>query len=57
MNVLLVGCKGQLGTTLAQSVPQGLSAVCLDPPELDITDPGAVADLAAREKPDVFLSA
>ena len=57
MNVLLVGCKGQLGTTLAQSVPQGLSAVCLDLPELDITDPGAVADLAAREKPDVIVNA
>jgi dTDP-4-dehydrorhamnose reductase len=39
MKALIVGGKGQLGTTLTQTVPDGIDYRSLDLPEFDITDP------------------
>jgi len=57
MKVLIVGSKGQLGTTLSQTVPPTFSAVSLDLPEFDIADPKAVNDMVEKENPGVIINA
>jgi len=57
MKALIIGGKGQLGTTLAQTVPPSISTLSLDLPEFDITSPQAVDAIIDKEKPDVIVNA
>ena len=57
MKALIIGGKGQLGTTLTQMVPDAVVARSLDLPEIDITDSTAVETVVADEKPDVIINA
>lgn len=57
MKVLIIGGKGQLGTTLTQMVPASIDALSIDLPEFDITDPENVATTIAMEKPQVIINA
>ena len=57
MKVLIIGGKGQLGTTLTKTTPEGIECRSLDLPEFDITDPDAVNAIVQAEKPDVIINA
>ena len=57
MKALIIGGKGQLGTTLTQTVPQSIACRSLDLPEIDITDANAVEAVVTDEKPDVIINA
>ena len=57
MKTLILGGKGQLGTTLTQTVPAAIEYLSLDLPEIDITDAGAVETLVGDAKPDVIINA
>ena len=57
MKALIIGGKGQLGTTLTQTVPEAIAYRSLDLPEFDITDANAVETVVADEKPDVIINA
>jgi dTDP-4-dehydrorhamnose reductase len=57
MKVLIVGGKGQLGTTLTKTTPEGIECRSLDLPDFDITDPDAVDAVVQAERPDVIINA
>jgi dTDP-4-dehydrorhamnose reductase len=57
MKALIIGAKGQLGTTLTQTVPNAIEPLSLDLPEFDITDSNSVDAVFASEKPDVVINA
>jgi dTDP-4-dehydrorhamnose reductase len=57
MKALIVGGKGQLGTTLTQTVPDGIEYRSLDLPEFDTTDPKNVEATIGDEQPDVIINA
>jgi dTDP-4-dehydrorhamnose reductase len=57
MKTLVLGCKGQLGTALADSVPDTIDLLGMDLPELDITDAGAVLAACRLSTPDVIVNA
>ncbi len=57
MKALIIGGKGQLGTTLTRTVPGSMVCRSLDLPEIDITDAKAVETIVADEKPDVIINA
>lgn len=56
MTVLVVGCQGQVGRDLVQSVPADVECVGVDLPEFDITDAEAVRGLFARVAPRVVVN-
>ncbi|MBR9984401.1 MAG: dTDP-4-dehydrorhamnose reductase [Desulfosarcina sp.] len=57
MKALILGGKGQLGTTLTQMVPSSIACRSLDLPEIDVTDAKAVEAVVGDEKPDVIINA
>ena len=57
MKALIIGGKGQLGTTLTQTAPEAIEYLSLDLPEIDITDADAVEAVVGDEKPDVIINA
>lgn len=57
MKALIIGGKGQLGTTLTQMVPEAIEWRSFDLPEFDITDLKAVETVVENEKPDVIINA
>lgn len=57
MKALIIGGKGQLGTTLTQTVPQAIQSRSLDLPEFDITNWQNVEAVVGDEKPDVIINA
>ena len=57
MKALIIGGKGQLGTTLTQTVPTSIACRSLDLPEIDITDAKAVEAVVGDETPDVIINA
>ena len=57
MKALIIGGKGQLGTTLTQTAPEAIEYLSLDLPEIDITDADAVETVVADETPDVIINA
>jgi dTDP-4-dehydrorhamnose reductase len=57
VRVLVAGCKGQLGTELARTAPQGATLVGMDLPELDVTDPSSVFRAIEAARPDVIINA
>ena len=57
MKALIIGGKGQLGTTLTQTAPETIEYLSLDLPEIDITDADAVETVVGDEKPDVIINA
>jgi dTDP-4-dehydrorhamnose reductase len=50
MKALIIGAKGQLGTTLTQTVPNAIEPLSLDLPEFDITDSNSVDDCLWERK-------
>jgi dTDP-4-dehydrorhamnose reductase len=57
MKTLIVGAKGQLGRGLQATAAADALLTCVDVDELDITQPDAVRDFVAQEKPDLVLNA
>jgi len=57
MKALIIGGKGQLGTTLTQTAPAAIEYRSLDLPEIDITDADAVDTIVGDETPDVIINA
>jgi len=57
MKALIIGGRGQLGTTLTQTAPGAIEYLSLDLPEIDITDANAVDAVVGDEKPDVIINA
>jgi len=57
MKVLVFGCNGQLGHSLADTVPTNVEIIGLDLPELDITDAAAVLEVCSETCPDVIVNA
>jgi dTDP-4-dehydrorhamnose reductase len=57
MKTLVLGCKGQLGQSLAGTVPEDTDIIGLDLPELDITDAAAVTAICRQYSPDVIVNA
>jgi dTDP-4-dehydrorhamnose reductase len=57
MKTLLMGCDGQLGQSLADTVPDEFDLVGLDLPELDITDRKLVHEICHEINPDVIINA
>lgn len=57
MKVFVVGSKGQLGLTLAETAPAGAEFTGADLPELDITDLSALEARVAAERPEFVVNA
>ncbi|ANU07157.1 dTDP-4-dehydrorhamnose reductase [Paraurantiacibacter namhicola] len=57
MKALVTGAKGQLGTALQATAPEGWQVVGVDLAEMDLADPQAIRDVVTREAPDVLFSA
>lgn len=57
MKVLVIGGNGQLGKTLADTVPGPVEFNSLDLPDIDITRKDSVDAVLSREKPDVVINA
>jgi dTDP-4-dehydrorhamnose reductase len=57
MKVLVIGCNGQLGHSLADTAPANVDIIGLDLPELDITDATAVLEICSETRPDVIVNA
>ena len=57
MKAMIIGAKGQLGTTLTQTAPEIMECLSLDLPEIDITDADAVYKVVGDETPDVIINA
>jgi dTDP-4-dehydrorhamnose reductase len=57
MKALIIGGRGQLGTTLTQTVPESIACRSLDLPEIDVTDARAIEAVVGDEKPDVIINA
>ena len=57
MKVLIIGGKGQLGTTLTRTAPEAIEYRSLDLPEFDITNMKDVEAVFGDEKPDVIINA
>ena len=56
MRVLVTGSRGMLGgRVLAEAAARGHIAAGADLPELDLTDPGAVARIVAAHAPEVVI--
>ncbi len=56
MKTLVLGCNGQLGESLADTVPDEVDVIGLDLPELDITDATAVLEICRETRPDVIVN-
>jgi dTDP-4-dehydrorhamnose reductase len=58
MRVLVVGRIGQIATELAARLPAaGHEALCLEPPELDLTSAASIADAIASFRPEAVINA
>lgn len=57
MRTLVLGCNGQLGQSMADSVPANVELVGFDLPEVDITDRDSVAKICRDNGPDVIVNA
>ncbi len=57
MKVLVLGCNGQLGQSLAESVPAGVESVGLDLPDLDIADADALISTCVDIRPTLIINA
>lgn len=57
MKALIVGGKGQLGTALARTAPEGVRYRSLDLPELDVTRLNDLVAAVEEARPDVVVNA
>jgi dTDP-4-dehydrorhamnose reductase len=57
MKALIVGCNGQLGQALKETVPDSVNYVGVDLPDLDITDLDAIREFMAQTAPGVIVNA
>lgn len=55
--VMLTGAGGQLGWELQRTVPAGTVITALSSKDLDITDPGKIAQAIAAHTPDMIINA
>ncbi len=56
MKLLVTGAHGQLGQTLQAHAPADVKMVCVDLPELDISEKDQVQAIVQREAPDVIVN-
>lgn len=56
MKVIVTGAGGQVGSALAETVPDSVTVVALGRSELDLTDPAAIAALVEAERPDWVIN-
>jgi dTDP-4-dehydrorhamnose reductase len=57
MKALVLGCDGQLGQSLARSIPSDVEFVGLDMPDIDITDADMVSEILNGVRPTIILNA
>jgi dTDP-4-dehydrorhamnose reductase len=57
MKVLIAGANGQLGRTLADTAPEGVTPHLLDLPDFDITDEANVRRQVSAAAPDLIVNA
>jgi dTDP-4-dehydrorhamnose reductase len=57
MKVLIAGANGQLGRTLADTAPEGVTPHLLDLPDFDITDEESVRRQVSAAAPDLIVNA
>ncbi len=57
MKVMITGCNGQLGSELQASCPAYHELVCVDLPQLDISDDKAVSEFLKAQQPQVIINA
>lgn len=57
MKVLLTGTTGQLGSSLLNSVPDGVQVVGLDRSQCDLDDPAQCRSAVMANRPDVLINA
>jgi dTDP-4-dehydrorhamnose reductase len=57
MKVLVFGCNGQLGRSLASATPAGFELIGFDLPALDISNNEAVVDIVRENSPDLIVNA
>jgi len=57
MKVLVTGARGQVGRSLASSVPAGVSLLTPSHEELDIADGGAIGAYVREHSPEVIINA
>ena len=57
MKVMVLGCNGQLGQTLRDSCPAGISFAGLDEPDIDIGDSDSVRVAMNRHRPEWLINA
>ena len=57
MNILVTGCRGQLGTELSrQAGEQGKRVLCVDRPDFELTDPEAVDRTVFESHVDLVIN-
>lgn len=57
MKILLVGSQGQVGQELQRTLPHQGQVVSLSRTELDLSQPGRIADVVSQIRPDVVVNA
>ena len=57
MKILIIGCHGQLGWELTQSLPSLGEVVPVDFPDLDLTDSESIRSWMQKTQPDVIINA
>lgn len=56
MRILVVGCRGMLGTDLVQELASAHEVVGVDLPEVDLREPGSLTRALAESKPDAVVN-
>jgi len=57
MKTLIIGCNGQLGVALSETVPAKVEIIGFDLPELDISDATAVMDVCRQSHVSLVINA
>lgn len=57
MKTLIIGCNGQLGVALSETVPAKVEIIGFDLPELDVSDAAAVMDVCRQSNASLVINA
>lgn len=57
MKILLIGCQGQLGWELTQSIPSLGQVIPVDFPDLDLSNSTSIQSWVREHEPDVIINA